>query len=103
MSALRHDVIRVQCPTCGGKGRGPDVLSDWDGSTYLFRCGHRHHLNEERGGAKTWTETSGRHASPASSSDAARPVSGEPLVLLHGLKEPSGSAASDTLQEDDGS
>jgi hypothetical protein len=54
VSALRHGVLYVECPECGRNGPGPDMLSDWNGKTYLFACGHRAHLDESKGGATTW-------------------------------------------------
>lgn len=55
MSALHHEVIWVVCPKCGEEGSGPQFITQpWDGETYGFACGHRAHLDESKGGAKTY-------------------------------------------------
>jgi hypothetical protein len=71
VSALRHGVIQVACPECGTSGSGPSFLSDWNGETYLLRCGHRAHLWTEKGGAKTWLAVP---ATPVAAAPQVEPV-----------------------------
>ena len=42
------------CPTCGEEGIGAEfIVRGWNGETYGFACGHEHHLNPARGGARS--------------------------------------------------
>lgn len=54
MSVRHHEVLWVTCPTCGESGPGPRFITrSWNGETYGFVCGHEHHLDPSRGGART--------------------------------------------------
>ena len=54
-SAKRLLMLMIRCPTCGRVGPGPEFITeDWNGTDYEFVCGHRAHLDKDKGGAETW-------------------------------------------------
>ena len=41
----------IRCPECGAEGVNYEFLINrWDGEAYDLACGHRHHLDETKGG-----------------------------------------------------
>lgn len=69
----------VTCPTCGAEGQAFNlIVREWNGTNYLFRCGHAHHLDPLRGGARTELRT-----------PSADPPTPDPaLVKLYGADGP---------------